>query len=70
MSAAAERMKTMRERRRAKSLRELRLLVPDLRSEIVRKQIAAEVASLNRHSELEALAWIESVSEFDADQAG
>lgn len=65
--SAAERMKTMRERRRAKGLRELRLLVPDLRSEIVRKQIAAEVASLNRQSELEALAWIESVSEFDAD---
>ena len=70
MSGAAERMKTMRERRRAKGLRELRLLVPDLRSEIVRKQIAAEIASLNRQSELEALAWIESVSEFDADQAG
>jgi hypothetical protein len=61
-------MKTMRERRRAKGLRELRLRVPDLRSEVVRKQIAAEVASLNREGELEALAWIESVSEFDADQ--
>jgi hypothetical protein len=60
----------MRQRRRAKGLREIRLLVPDLRSESVRKRIAAEVASLNRESELEALAWIESVSEFDADEAG
>jgi hypothetical protein len=63
-------MRAMRQRRRAKGLREIRLLVPDLRSESVRKRIAAEVASLNRESELEALAWIESVSEFDADEAG
>jgi hypothetical protein len=33
---AAERMKAMRERRRARGLRELLLLVPDARSKAVR----------------------------------
>jgi hypothetical protein len=60
----------MRERRRQKGLRELRLVVPDSRSVIVRQNIAAQVARLRPESERDALAWIEVVSEFDADAAG
>lgn len=59
----------MRARRREQGLRELRLLVPDARSETVRNQIAAQVARLNPDSEREALLWIEAVSEFDADES-
>ena len=62
MSVPAERMKRLRERRRAKGLRELRLIVPDARSEAVRRRVAAEVAQLNPDDELEALKWIEAVS--------
>lgn len=65
MALAAERMKAMRERRRARGLRELRLIVPDARSKTVRRRLAREVANLNRSLESEALRWIESVSEFD-----
>jgi len=60
-------MKTMRERRRAKGLRELRLVVPDARSAEVRKRIAEQVARLNPDDERAAMEWIEAVSEFDAD---
>ena len=66
MAAAAERMKAMRERRRARGLRELRLIVPDARSKAVRRRIAKAVAGLHRSRELEVLGWIEAVSEFDA----
>jgi hypothetical protein len=69
MAPPAERMKTMRERRRQKGLRELRLVVPDPRSVIVRQHIAEQVARLRPESERDALAWIEAVSEFDADAA-
>jgi hypothetical protein len=69
MSAPAERMKRMRERRRGRGLRELRLVVPDARSRAVRREIARQVARLGESSERDALAWIESVSEFDADEA-
>ena len=66
MALVAERMKAMRERRRARGLRELRLIVPDARSKAVRRRVAKEVAGLGRARELEALGWIEAVSEFDA----
>jgi hypothetical protein len=66
MALAAERMKAMRERRRARGLRELRLIVPDARSKVVRRRVAKEVASLDRARELDAMRWIEAVSEFDA----
>jgi hypothetical protein len=66
MVEAAERMKAMRERRRARGLRELRLVVPDARSKLVRRRVARQVASLDRARELRALRWIEAVSEFDA----
>lgn len=67
MAVPAERMKALRDRRRRKGLRELRLVVPDARSEEVRRRVAAEVAQLDPDSELDALKWIEAVSEFDAD---
>lgn len=69
MNAPAERMRIMRERRRRRGLRELRLVVPDARSKAIRSRIAAQVARLSRDSELEALDWIEEVSEFEADEA-
>ena len=67
MAEPAERMKMMRARRRRQDLRELRLVLPDARSEAVRKRIAAQVAKLNPDSERDAPLWIEAVSEFDAD---
>jgi Protein of unknown function (DUF3018) len=67
MAAAAQRMRMMRVRRRRQGLRELRLVVPDARSEAVRNRIAMQVAKLDPDSERDALFWIEAVSEFDAD---
>lgn len=66
MPAPAERMRMMRERRRSRGLRELRLVVPDSRSQSVRRRVAAQVAHLSKTDEKDALNWIESVSEFDA----
>ena len=43
-----------------------RLVVPDARSKAVRRRVAKAVAGLDRTSELEAMKWIEAVSEFDA----
>ena len=57
----------MRERRRRNGLRELRLVVPDARSDVVRKRIATQIAKLDPASERDALLWIEAVSEFDSD---
>ena len=65
MVEAAKRMKAMRDRRRERGLRELRLVVPDARSKVVSRRIAREVAALDRTSELEAMKWIEAVAEFD-----
>ena len=68
MAEPAERMKMMRARRRREGLREVRLAVPDARSEAVRARIAAQVAKLNPESERDALLWIETASEFDTDE--
>ncbi len=68
MAEPAERMKMMRARRRRNGLRELRLVVPDPRSAVVRDRIAAQVAKLDPASERDALLWIEAVCEFDADE--
>jgi hypothetical protein len=68
MAEPAERMRMMRARRRRQGLRELRLVVPDVRSEAVRDRIAAQVAKLNPESERETLLWIEAVSEFNNDE--
>ena len=65
MVEPAARMKAMRERRRARGLRELRLIVPDARSQAVRRRVAREVATLDRSRELDALKWIEAVAEFE-----
>jgi len=69
MTPPAERMRAMRERRRRRGLRELRLVVPDARSRSIRRRIAAQVARLGRNSERDALDWIEAVSECDDDAA-
>lgn len=66
MALAADRMRAMRERRRARGLRELRLVVPDARSRAVRRRVAKQVEKLDRGSELDAMRWIEAVAEFDA----
>jgi Protein of unknown function (DUF3018) len=66
VAQTAERMKAMRERRRARGLRELRLVVPDARSKAVRRRVAKQVAGLDQSRESEAIRWSESVSEFDA----
>jgi hypothetical protein len=68
MAEPSERMKAMRERRRRRGLRELRIVVPDVRSDVVRNRIAAQVAKLNPETERDALLWIEAVSQFDADE--
>jgi hypothetical protein len=56
----------MRERRRSRGLRELRLVVPDPSSQSVRRRVAAQLTHLSKADENDALHWIESVSEFDA----
>jgi hypothetical protein len=63
----AVRMRMVRQRRRAQGLCEVRLVVPDPRSRAVRRRVAREVAALDSAREHNALNWIESVSEFDAD---
>jgi len=70
MPAPAERMRMMRQRRRARGLRELRLVVADARSPAVRRRVAKQVSRLDPNRERQALEWIESVSEFDADATG
>lgn len=69
MAQAAEPMKAMRERRRMRGLKELRLIVPDARSKTVRRRVARQVAALDRSRELEALKWLVAVAEFDDDEA-
>jgi hypothetical protein len=66
MSAPAERMRQMRERRRKQGLRDVRITVPDARLASVRRRVAAQVFRLIPISEDDALSWIEAVSEFDA----
>ena len=67
MTAPAERMKMMRQRRRTRGLRELRLVVADPRSRAVRRRVAKQIAGLVENRERDHMRWIESVSEFDAD---
>jgi len=62
-------MKAMRDRRRAQGLRELRIVIPDARNPEFRRRVAEEVARLNSQAEEEAIAWIESVSLFDNEDA-
>ena len=59
----------MRARRRRRTEREIRLTVPDARSDAVRARIADAVTRLDPAGETDALAWIEDVSDFDASAA-
>lgn len=63
--AAAAWMRSMRMRRQSGGLREVRLVVPDARSSLVRRRVAVAVAALNDAAEQDALRRIEAVSEFD-----
>ena len=45
--------------------RQVRITLPNPRSEKVRRRIANSVARLNQSEEADALQWVESVSEFD-----
>ena len=65
MATPAERMKAMRSRRDDRGIRDVRLAIPDTRSQPVRDHLAAQSARLVAASEAEAMAWIEAVSEFD-----
>ena len=61
----AQRMRAMRLRRRAQGKREVRMILPDARSNDVRARVADSVARLDRLHESDALRWAEAVSEFD-----
>jgi hypothetical protein len=50
-----------------KAMRELRLIVPDASSPLVRRRVARQVAKLDPGAEAAAMHWIEVVSEFDAE---
>jgi len=67
--AAAERMRAMRERRQARGLRELRLVVPDARSKAIRRRVAKEVAGLDRAGELAALGGLKRYRNLTANEA-
>lgn len=45
--------------------RQVRITLPNPRSEKVRRRVANSVARLNQSQEADALQWVESVSEFD-----
>jgi hypothetical protein len=65
MAVAGERTKMMRQRRRARGLCELRLIVPDPRLQSVRRRVSKQVAGLDPACECDALKWIEAVCESD-----
>lgn len=67
-SSAAERMRALRERRRSRAEREVRITVPDARSELVQSRVAQSVSRLDPAVEADALAWIEAVADFDEGQ--
>ncbi len=68
--SSAERMRTMRDRRRREGRREIRVTAPDARSPEVRARVARSIAGLDPHHETDALSWIEAVSEFDEHEKG
>ena len=70
MSASpAKGMRAVRLRRRAQGKREVRMILPDVRSNDVLARVADSVARLDRWQESEALRWTETVSEFDESEA-
>ena len=68
-TSPAERMRALRNRRHACSEREIRMAVPDARSEHVRERVAQSVAGLDTAHEAHALAWIEAVADFGEHRA-
>ena len=64
-ASPAERMRALRQRRRSRTTREIRIVLPDAREEKVRTRVADSVSRLDRAHEAGALRWIEAVSEFD-----
>ncbi len=64
-TSPAQRMRAMRKRQREAQRREIRLTLPDARLRQVRERIADSVARLDPAAEVEALRWIEAVSDFD-----
>ena len=64
-ASPAERMRALRQRRRSRATREIRIVLPDAREEKVRTRVADCVSRLDRAHEADALRWIEAVSEFD-----
>jgi hypothetical protein len=47
---------------------ESRMASPAERMKAMRRRVASQVRRLNRDHELDALKWIEAVSEFDTDE--
>ena len=45
--------------------RQVRITLPNPRSEKVRRRVANSVARLNQSEEADALQWVKAVSEFD-----
>ncbi|WP_273509795.1 antitoxin MazE-like protein [Phreatobacter oligotrophus] len=65
MAGTANRMRALRERRKAAGLREVRLVVPDARLTTTRRRVAEQVARLDPTAEEDAMRWVETVAEFD-----
>jgi hypothetical protein len=65
MSTAAERMKALRDRRKANHMREVRIVALDARSAEVRERINTEIAAFNKEDEREILEWMEVVADLD-----
>jgi len=59
----------LRERRRAQGLREIRIVVPDIRLPEVQRELARQVATLDPDDEREVMQFIEAVNWFDNDNA-
>jgi hypothetical protein len=67
---AADRMRVMRARRAAQGLREIRLVVPDAGSALVKLETQRQVVRLDAACEQDAMDFIEAVSVFGDDAAG
>ncbi len=69
-TSGGERVRNSRNRLRRSGRRKMRMTLPDARLPSVRKRVAWSVASLDAQEELDALSWIEAVSEFDGHSTG
>ncbi len=49
----------------SRAKRQVRMTLPNPRSEKVRRRVANSVARLNQAREADALQWVKAVSEFD-----